>query len=115
VPGLYLLVLLVSIGGILALDARWRLAFWAHPARTGVAVAIGTAFFLVWDVVGIATGVFVRGDSPALLGVDLAPHLPLEEPLFLAFLCHLALVTHAALLRRRRGAPPPPSSPERAS
>ena len=27
--------------------------------------AIGTAFFLVWDAVGIATGVFVKGDSPA--------------------------------------------------
>ncbi|HYP73061.1 MAG TPA: lycopene cyclase domain-containing protein [Microbacterium sp.] len=109
-PGLYLLALLVSIGGVLTIDARWRLAFWAQPGRTAAAVAIGTGFFLMWDAVGIATGVFVRGDSPALLGIDLAPHLPLEEPLFLAFLCHLSLVVYVAVLRRR-----PRAREERAS
>ncbi|WDG16910.1 lycopene cyclase domain-containing protein [Microbacterium sp. Clip185] len=103
-PGLYLLALLVSIAGVAALDARFRLALWAHPRRTATAVAIGTAFFVVWDAVGIATGVFVKGGSPLLVGFDLAPHLPLEEPVFLAFLCYLALVVHAASLRvtRRR-------------
>ena len=59
---------------------------------------------LAWDLVGIATGVFVKGDSPLLLGIDLAPQLPLEEPLFLAFLSYLALVAWAGadrLLARR--------------
>ncbi len=99
-PGLYLIALLVSFAGMLALDARFRLALWASPVSSGIALAAGTVFFLLWDAAGIAAGVFVRGDSPILLGVDLAPHLPLEEPIFLAFLCHLALVTHAAALRR---------------
>jgi lycopene cyclase domain-containing protein len=106
-PGLYLLALLISIAGVGALDARFRLALWVHPARTATAVGIGTAFFLAWDAVGIATGVFVKGGSPLLVGIDLAPHLPLEEPVFLAFLCYLALVVHAASLRvtrRRRDA-----------
>lgn len=98
-PGLYLAMILVSFAGMLALDARFRLAFWASPARTTVAVAAGTAFFVAWDAVGIGAGVFVRGDSPLLLGLDLMPHLPVEEPVFLAFLCHLALVVHAAALR----------------
>ena len=98
-PGVYLLAILVSAGGIAALDARWRLAAWSAPGRTAVAVAIGTSFFLIWDAVGIATGVFVKGDSPLLLGIDLAPQLPLEEPFFLAFLCYLALVTWAGALR----------------
>ncbi|MDY0828859.1 lycopene cyclase domain-containing protein [Microbacterium sp. BG28] len=98
-PGLYLLALLISIAGVGALDARFRLALWARPRRTVAAVAIGTAFFLVWDAVGIVTGVFVKGGSPLLVGIDLAPHLPLEEPVFLAFLCYLALVVHAASLR----------------
>lgn len=103
-PGLYLLALLVSIAGVGALDARFRLALWARPWRTAVSVGIGTGFFLVWDAVGIATGVFVKGGSPLLVGIDLAPHLPIEEPVFLAFLCYLALVVHAASLRiRRRG------------
>jgi lycopene cyclase domain-containing protein len=110
-PGLYLAFLLLSAAGIAVLDARFRLAFWASPGRSAAAVAIGTAFFLAWDAVGIATGVFVKGDSALLLGIDLAPHLPLEEPVFLAFLSYLALVVHAAAVRRaaitpREAAPP---------
>ena len=99
-PGLYLVFLLVSAGGLLVLDARFRLAFWAAPSRTAAAVAIGTGFFLAWDAVGIATGVFVKGDSALLLGLDLAPHLPVEEPVFLAFLSYLAVLVHAAAARR---------------
>ena len=108
-PGIYLLAILVSAGGIAALDARWRLAAWRSPARSALAVAIGTAFFLVWDAVGIATGVFVKGDSALLLGMDLAPQLPIEEPFFLAFLCYLGLVAWAAAVRaldRRAGGSP---------
>lgn len=103
IPGMYLGAILLSAAGIAALDARHRLALWAHPARTAAAIGIGTAFFLAWDAIGIATGVFVKGGSPLLVGIDLAPHLPLEEPVFLAFLCYLALVVHAAALRRIDG------------
>lgn len=116
--GLYLLLLLVSFGGMLALDARHRLAFWAAPVPTALAVAAGTLFFVLWDAAGIAAGVFVRGGSPLLLGIDLFPHLPLEEPVFLAFLCHLALVVHAAARRlaaaraaRHRRVPPRNGAP----
>ena len=105
VPGLYLAAILISGAGILLIDRRWRLAAWRSPGRTAAAVLIGTCFFLAWDAVGIAAGVFVKGGSPLLLGVDLAPHLPLEEPFFLAFLCYLALVVWAGAHRmgeRRR-------------
>ena len=98
-PGLYLLAILVSAGGIAALDARFRLAAWKTPLRTAGAVAIGTAFFLLWDAVGITTGVFLKGDSSLFTGIDLAPELPLEELFFLAFLCYLGLVAWAAALR----------------
>ncbi|WP_438352604.1 lycopene cyclase domain-containing protein [Microbacterium sp. CJ88] len=103
-PGLYLAAIVASAIGVALLDRRFRLAGWASPGRTLAATGIGTAFFLVWDAVGIATGVFVKGGSALLLGIDLAPHLPLEEPVFLAFLCYLALVVWAAarrLLARR--------------
>ena len=98
-PGAYLLAILVSAGGIAIIDARWRLAAWKSPGRTAAAVAIGVAFFLAWDAVGISTGVFLKGDSPLFTGVDLAPELPLEELFFLIFLCYLALVLWAAALR----------------
>ena len=110
-PGAYLLAILVSAGGIAVIDARWKLAAWKSPGRTAAAVAIGVAFFLAWDAVGIATGVFLKGDSPLYTGVDLAPELPLEELFFLIFLCYLALVVWSAALRvldGRAAAPRPP-------
>lgn len=106
-PGLYLAAILVSAAGIAIIDARLGLVARRAPGRTAAAVLIGTAFFLAWDAAGIAAGVFVKGDSPALLGIDLAPELPLEEPFFLAFLCYLALVAWAGaqrMLARRRAA-----------
>lgn len=104
VPGTYLAAILASTAGVLLIDRRWRLAAWCAPRRAIAAVGIGTAFFLVWDAVGIATGVFVKGDSPLLVGTDIAPHLPLEEPVFLAFLCYLGLVVWAGT-RRMIGRP----------
>jgi lycopene cyclase domain-containing protein len=96
VPGLYLLAILASAAGIAALDARFRLAAWKAPLRASGAVIAGTVFFLIWDAVGIATGVFVKGDGPFLLGLDIAPQLPIEEPVFLAFLCYLGLIVWSA-------------------
>ena len=117
--GLYLLAILLSAAGVAALDARFRLALWHAPARTAIAVALGTLFFLAWDAVGIATGVFLKGDGPFLIGVDLAPQLPLEEPFFLAFLCYLALVVSGAAARllpaSRNKRPRRSSLPERRS
>lgn len=115
-PGLYLAAILVSAAGVALLDRRWRLAAWRAPGRTAAAVGIGTAFFLAWDAVGIAAGVFVKGDSTLLIGLDLAPHLPIEEPFFLAFLCYLALVVHAGALRvlSRSTAPDPHETREAA-
>jgi lycopene cyclase domain-containing protein len=99
VPGTYLAAIIVSAAGVAVIDARWKLAAWRTPGRAAAAVGIGTAFFLAWDAVGIWTGVFVKGSSPLLLGIDLAPQLPLEEPFFLAFLCYLALVLWAGAAR----------------
>lgn len=101
--GAYALCLLASWAGVLALDLRWRLAF-AHRSARGRRVcfavaAIGTAFFLVWDLMAIDAGFYGRGDSPALLGVWVVDHLPLEEVVFVAFLCHVTLVVAAAVGR----------------
>ncbi|MBU4466310.1 MAG: lycopene cyclase domain-containing protein [Actinobacteria bacterium] len=98
-PGLYLFAILVSLAGIALLDLRFGLALRPAPGRTAAVVAIGTAFLLAWDAVGIATGVFVKGGSPLYVGIDIAPQLPIEEPVFLMFLSYLALVVWAAALR----------------
>jgi len=89
----YLAALLAAIGAMVLIDARWRLAFWRAPAAAAAAVGAGTVLLLLWDAAGIAFGVFFRGDSAYATGVLLAPELPLEEPVFLVFLCYLTLVT----------------------
>jgi lycopene cyclase domain-containing protein len=88
----YLATLLASMAGIAALDARWRLVLWRDARRGAIALAAGLALFLVWDIAGIGLGIFLRGDERWSTGVELAPHLPIEEPVFLLFLCYLALV-----------------------
>jgi lycopene cyclase domain-containing protein len=88
----YLGVLLVSAGGVLLLDARHRLFCWRSPARAGAVLAVGTAFFLAWDLAGIGLGVFFHGTGDYMTGLMLAPELPLEELVFLLFLCELTMV-----------------------
>ncbi|MEV8266169.1 lycopene cyclase domain-containing protein [Microbacterium sp. NPDC076911] len=98
-PGVYLAAILLSATGIGILDARFRLALWRDAIATLAAVAVGVVFFLSWDAVGIVTGVFIKGESPLFIGLDLAPHLPLEELFFLAFLSYLSLVVWSAAMR----------------
>jgi lycopene cyclase domain-containing protein len=101
----YLACLLLSLGAMVLLDARFRLVFWRDPRRAGIVLALGLLFFLGWDAAGIALGVFSRGGSPFMTGVVLAPEFPLEEVFFLLFLCYLtlALVVGAQALLSRRG------------
>jgi lycopene cyclase domain-containing protein len=94
----YLLFLLLSLGCMVLLDQRLRLFFW-HDARRASAVLIaGLVFFLAWDLGGIGLGIFRRGQNE-MIGIELGPELPLEEPLFLLFLCYL--VMNLFLLFRR--------------
>jgi len=62
-------------------------------------VAIGVGFFLYWDVVGIAQGVFFRGAGPYQTGVLIGEELPLEEVFFLTLLCYVLLLSYLATVR----------------
>lgn len=101
-PGIYLGAILFSLAGMIAIDLKFSLALRVAPVRTTVSVLVATVFFLAWDAVGIVTGVFVKGESPLFVGVELAPHLPLEEVFFLLFLSYLAIVMYAVFERRTR-------------
>lgn len=101
----YLTALLVSLGCMLLLDWRFRLFFWRDAVSALVVTAVGVVFFLLWDVAGIANGIFLRGDAAIATGLVLAPELPIEEPVFLLFLvvCTMVIYTGSArLLARRR-------------
>jgi lycopene cyclase domain-containing protein len=102
---LYLVALLVSLGGMVTLDLRYRLVLWRAPRRALLVLAVGIAFFLVWDIAAIASGHYRAGQSEAMTGIMLAPELPLEELVFITFLCYLTLVLHGLVgvaLRHRR-------------
>lgn len=96
---LYLAALFVGIGGMLLLDHRFRLFFWHDAAIATLITVIGTFLFLVWDVAGIALGIFLRGESPVATGIVLAPELPLEEPVFLIFLVLCTMVIYTGAVR----------------
>lgn len=96
---LYLLGLFVALTGMVVLDLRFRLFFARAPLRATVVLALGVAFFLAWDAAGIGLGIFFRGDPALLVGVQLAPELPLEEVFFLTLLCYLTMNTYGALAR----------------
>ena len=95
---LYLLFLLASIGCMMLLDHRFKLFFFSGaPLRAAAVLVTGLVFFLVWDLFGIGLDIFYRGETQFMLGIELAPHLPLEEAFFLAFLCYLTMVLFGLL------------------
>jgi len=97
----YLSLLVASIAGTGLIDWRFKLAAFDQPARTLLTLIICVIFFLVWDVAGIALGVFYTGSSTLITGVMLAPEMPLEEPFFLLLLCYSALILFVAISRKR--------------
>lgn len=87
----YLLALLGTIGCMVLCDWRWKLAFFLDTRRATIVSVILVAAFLVWDVLGIATGTFFRGSADYMTGILLGPEMPIEEPIFLFFLVYLLL------------------------
>ena len=88
---LYLLALAIALTGMVMLDRRFQLFFWRSARRAAVVLVVGVVFFLVWDLAGIGLGIFFRGETSFMTGLQLAPELPLEELFFLTLLCYLAM------------------------
>lgn len=90
----YLFVLLVSILGLIGIDRKRNLALFRNPLPTIISVSISVVVFLIWDIVGIALGIFFRGSTPFLSGLLLGPELPLEELFFLILLSYNTLLAY---------------------
>lgn len=88
---LYLGFLLFSLAGMVVLDVRRRLFFAHDPRRAALVLLAGLVFFLAWDAVGISLGIFLHSRSRFATGWMLAPQIPVEEVLFLLFLCYLTM------------------------
>ena len=109
--GAYLAALLVSLAGLGFLDWRHRVAVFADARRTLATIGIGVAAFLAWDLAGVGLGIFFRGDSRYLTGIQVAPEVPLEELLFLTLLVYQTLLLWLALSRRVASRSPASRSP----
>jgi len=101
---LYLLALLIALTGMVMLDRRFRLFFWAAPRRAAIVLLVGVAFFVVWDLAGIGLGIFFRGETAFMTGLQVAPELPVEELFFLTLLCYLTMNLYGFFASRQRKA-----------
>lgn len=90
----YLGSLVVVLGCMALVDRRWKLFFWADPRRAAVVFVFGFTLFLAWDVVALHFELYERGRSGLMTGIEVAPELPVEELLFVAFLPYLTMVLH---------------------
>ena len=89
---IYLAALLLSLAGLATLDVRFKLAFAKNPKAAAVAIGVPYLIFLIWDLSGIALGIFFKGQSKFLTGIMLAKDFPIEELFFLALLCYTTLI-----------------------
>ena len=90
-PLLYLAALLVALTGMVVLDRRFRLFFWRDARRALIVLLVGLVFFLAWDLAGVGLGIFFRGETAFMTGLQVAPEVPLEEVFFLTLLCYLTM------------------------
>jgi len=88
---LYLLALLIALTGMVLLDRRFQLFFWECWWRALIVLLAGVVFFVVWDLAGIGLGIFFRGETEFMTGLQVAPELPVEELFFLTLLCYLTM------------------------
>lgn len=90
----YMAAILFSSFGMAVLDRKYRLAFFYDWKRTAIVLAIGLITFSLWDMIGIKLGIFFSGNSPYMSGWYVLPDFPVEEVLFLLFLCYFTLVIY---------------------
>lgn len=88
----YLLCLIGALTCIGLIDWRYKLALFRDRNRTLLIVGLVVAFFVTWDIAGIALGIFAQGQTPYNLAFSIAPEFPLEEALFLTHLSYTTLV-----------------------
>ena len=90
--GSYLLILILSLVGLYLLDRTHKLAFTASPKRAFWSMVPAFVVFVIWDIAGIALGIFFRGNNTLLTGIQIFPEFPIEEIFFLALLCYSTLI-----------------------
>ena len=82
------------------IDYKNKYAFFGDRARTIRTLVPIIFLFIVWDIAGIVLRIFSDGDGKFRSGLQLGPHFPVEEILFLFLLNYTALIIWLALKKR---------------
>ena len=99
--GVYVMALLVAIACLALIDWRYKLVWWHNRRLAARTIALGVAFFLAWDIVGVRLGIFFPGESAYDTGLMLLPGVPVEELFFLTLLMYQALILWQGVKRWR--------------
>jgi lycopene cyclase domain-containing protein len=94
--GMYMIALLVSIGGLGVLDFRYKLVYFRDKARAIKVITIMVALFVAWDVAGVLLDIFFIGENSLLVGIHIG-EIPLEELFFLVLLNYNALIVYTLI------------------
>lgn len=92
--------LIFSIGCLMLIDWRYKLALFYKPKQAILTLAISISLFIIWDVIGIALGIFFHGGSNLTLPVRIAPEFPIEEIFFLFLLTYVVLIAYRFFSKR---------------
>lgn len=95
----YLISLLLTIGCLLVIDFRYKLAFWNQVQKTVITLGVSLCFFILWDILGILLNVFSHGLSRISLTFTLFPQFPIEELFFLIVLLYSSLLLYRGVIR----------------
>jgi lycopene cyclase domain-containing protein len=98
-PGLYLCAIIFSLAGLVLLDRRFKLAFFANARLASVITVIAVVLFSIWDALGIANHIFFKGENNLLIGLQLFHEYPVEELFFLTLFAYCGQIAMAGWLR----------------
>jgi len=96
----YLGALIIAIACLVLVDLKYQLAFFYAARRTALTLAVSLWLFIVWDIFGIALGIFFHGGSDYTLPIRLIPEFPVEELFFLFLLAYVALLLYRFVEKR---------------
>lgn len=92
---LYLLLLIISIAGPLALSFDRKVHFFTHWKSLFIGTLVSATIFIIWDIIFVIKGVW--GFNPQyLLGANLFM-LPIEEILFFIFIPYCCVFIHEVI------------------
>lgn len=99
---LYLCALIFVLLCLSLIDRHHKLVLFYDAKRSVKTILSLLVFFILWDILGVISGIFFIGQTPFLTGIILGPEFPLEELFFLTLLAYNPLIIYRYLEERKK-------------